>query len=678
MKLTISGFGVFATGCVLLATGDLQGGERPQIQWLVGGHPFGAAAVQFLKDGRLLSAGAGLKLWDVQTRRLERTLSTPRLGEDAIALGPGESWAATLSWRPVPALVIRELPGGREWKRLPPGDANLPPAYLSASPEGDWLLGASADGRVFRWHVPSGAILPVQHIRDFRPQAPAGWIGSLVSSNEFVATDFDAVFRARLEPAGVLWERAIRARTGPVLSHDQRWVAVSETNRVLVLDTVTGETVRELFPQGEAPIHLAFSADATRLMGTHRNLPVLVWQLPEGALEFTLPGVEALVNAVALSPDGRMLAAAHQNGISLWDLEARRGPEELTALPSIVYSLGVSTNGLVAVGTGLGNVAVFDLDTGERRTAWKPGSNGRALALAPSGEWLVTAGVDNTLQVHRLPEATLERTVPIPRGSLERLDLSSAGNRLAVQPRDGGPLVMRTTDWTVERTLELARNDWLRAMQLSPDGQRLAAVLSDRTVVVWQVDDGAVLATLGAEYSGQLEWHDAGTRLWLLSSAGRLTRWNVTTGEIEYTQTLPLNGANVVRALWLPDRSGVLLSVGDVGLELWRLAPLERVIRFDEEVGRACLAMAISPEGDRLLLGRYDATLAAAGLPFFLDVQAGTPGEVVVTAHGPSRPPRWEIRTDTSGWEPVPGQSGKELTLPVTGLQRWVRAVLTR
>jgi WD40 repeat protein len=442
------------------------------------------------------------------------------------------------------------------------------------------------------------------------------------------------------------------------------------------LDALTGETWREILTDGAAPQHLVFTADAARLVGTQRDLSVSVWRTADGVLEFTLPGVADIVTGLALSPDGRTLAAAHNRGISLWDLEGRHGPEDLTALPSVVYGLSVSTNGLVAVGTGLGHMAVFDLASGERRAAWKPGSNGRALALAPSGEWLVTEGAGATLSVHRLPETTLERSVPIPRSQLERLELSTDGNRLAAQPQQGGPFVIRTADWIVERSFELARNDWLRALRLSPDGRRLAGVLSDRSVWVWDVDKGDVVAILAPEYSGLPEWHDEGTRLWLLSSAGRVTRWNVASGELEYDQTLPLNGANLVRALWLPDRSGVLLSLGDVGLELWRLDRPERVVRYTREVGRACFAMALAPGNDRVLLGRYDATLAVAGLPFFLDARPAGPGEIAVTARGPTTPLRWESRGDSGAWERVPDQNGPQLILSATGVQRWVRAGL--
>jgi WD40 repeat protein len=298
------------------------------------------------------------------------------------------------------------------------------------------------------------------------------------------------------------------------------------------------------------------------------------------------------------------------------------------------------------------------------------------LALAPSGEWLVTEGAGATLSVHRLPETTLERSVPIPRSQLERLELSADGDRLAAQPQQGGPFVIRTADWIVERSFELTHNDWLRALRLSPDGRRLAGVLSDRSVRVWDVDNGDVVATLAPEYSGLPEWHDEGTRLWLLSSAGRVTRWNVASGELEYDQTLSLDGANLVRALWLPDRSGVLLSLGDVGLELWRLDRPERVIRYTREVGRACFAMALAPGNDRVLLGRYDATLAVAGLPFFLEARPAGPGEIAVTARGPTTPLRWESRGDSGAWERVPDQNGPQLILSATGVQRWVRAGL--
>ncbi len=651
--------------------------QRPQVDWLAGGHPFGASDVRFLSDGRLLSAGAGLKLWDVSRCRLERTLSQPRVGDDALALGPGEAWVASMTWHPVRALMIRELPSGRETQRLPLGEVNLPAISLSASPDGTWLLGSADNGRILRWHVPSGEVLPPLQLTDLRPQAPGGWVGSLVSSNEMVASDFEAVFRARLEPPELLWERPIKTTAAPVFTRDLRWVALSESNRVLVLDAVTGQTIRELVVEGEAPQHLAFFPDATRLVGTHRDLPVSVWRMTDGALEFTLPGVDQIVTGLAISPDGRALAASHARGISLWDMQSRQGPEDLTALPSVVYSVAVSRNGLVAVGSGLGHVAVFELVSGRRLRFWKPGTNGRALALAPSGEWLVTQGANEaTLSVHRLPEGVLERSVSIPRGRLERLELSAAGDRLAIQPQEGGPMVVQTADWTLERSFELPRGDWMRAMRLSPDGQRLAAVWSDRSVQVWRVHNGEVIGTLPPEYSGFLEWHDAGERLWLLSSAGRVTRWNVTSGEIEADRMLPLEGANIVRVLWLPDRSVVLLSLSDIGLELWRLDRMERVARFEEEVGRACYAMASSPGGDRLLLGRYDATLAVVGLPFFLESRPGDAGEAVFTARGPVGPVRWEIRGEDGDWAVVPGQTGAELVLPATELQGWVRAAL--
>lgn len=679
MKTWSIGRWAWIVGLAVGCGGQLCGGQRPQIQWLAGGHPFGASAVSFLADGRLLSGGADLKVWDVQQRRLERTLSRARVGADTLALGPGQAWVATTVWSPERAVVLHRLPEGVEWRRLPLGDLAWPVMRLSASPEGEWLLGASMDSQIYRWHVPTGAALPPGELAAFWPGASGVelWAGVLVTSNEMVATAAGVVFRAQFAPPTLLWDRAVGMGTELAVSADRRWVAVSETNRVVVLDARTGETVRELQPAVPGYQRLAFSPDGSRLVGTDRNLPVSVWRMTDGALELSLPGLTQAVTGLAISEDGRLLAVSHARGIALWDLESRQGPEELTALPSIVRSLGVSTNGLVAVGTGWGDVAVFDLATGQRLALGQAGGSGRALALAPSGQWVATDGPNDTLNIYRLPGLALERSLRLPNG-INRVELSARGERLAVGPWEGGPMVLRTADWTIERSFELSAGDWLRGIRLSPDGRRLAAVTSDRTVRVWDVDTGAVVGTLGPEYSGAMEWDDAGTRLWLLSGTGRVTRWNVGTGEIEYDRPLALEGASIVRVLWLPDRSAVLLSLADVGLELWRLDRAQRVVRFDEEVGRSCLAMAFDPDKRLLLLGRYDGTLAVAGLPFFLDVRAAGPAQVVVRAQGPVGPVGWQTRTEGGEWRWLAGQDGKELILSTSEPHQWVRAVLVR
>jgi len=654
------------------------GGESPQIAWMAGGHPYGAAAVRFTSDGqRLISGGAGLKVWDFAAQRLERTLCQPRIGDDGFALSSDDRWVVSVPWHPNRGLVIRDVRDGAERARFPFEEPATPVLSLSFSPDNAWVLGSSADGRLIRWHVPTRTALAPLSITDLRPNSPSGLWATLVSSNEFIGTDFTGLFRARFAPPELLWDQPVPTHSLPAFAPASGRFAVSLEDRLALIDGSSGQVIWETEPMLEPPLLLAFSGDGQRIVGTHKGADLQVWRALDGALELKLPGVDEVVTEVAVSPDGRTVAAGHNRGIALWDLEAHHGPEELTRMPSIIYSLGVSTNGLVAAGTGMGQVTVFDLGTGRLVATWRPTTGRRAVAMAPSGEWLVTDGTNMTLSVYRLPAGEFEQAVPLPGTNPDQLALSADGRRLAVLPLEGGPVIVRTADWTVERTIDIRPAPSWRGAHLSADGEWLAGVDGNGMVKVWRMADGGLVGSMpgyGAE-TGPVEFDDPAPLLWVLGRHGGVLRWDPVTGEIETRPTLDVT--DIICAAWLPDRSAVLLSLQDQGLELWRLDTSARVKRYDTEVGRVCYAMAISPDERALLLGRYDATLVAAALPFFLDLARGDSGQIVIHARGPTTRVHWETNAGTGSWSPLEPGDAQPLIVPTSALRsEWFRAVI--
>jgi hypothetical protein len=174
---------------------------------------------------------------------------------------------------------------------------------------------------------------------------------------------------------------------------------------------------------------------------------------------------------------------------------------------------------------------------------------------------------------------------------------------------------------------------------------------------------------------GSLAFGDPAPWLWILGADGVPLKWNPATGELDAKPTIA--ATEIVQSLWLPDRSGVLVSLADNGLELWRLDTGQRVKRYEVEVGRVCFALAVSADERTLYLGRYDATLVAAGLPLFLDWQRGAAGELLVQAHGTTVPIRWDATTEPGGWSAIQSNTTAPLSVSTTGTpMRWYRAAI--
>jgi hypothetical protein len=127
--------GFVLTGC--LAVGDAinaDAGPSPHLHWLADTRSARRRCSPWA-DGQLLSAGAGLKRWDVSARRLKRTLSTPRAGEDVIALGPGQ--IAFTARGPTGPLRWETHGDKGAWEPVP--DQSGPEVILSATGPQRWV-----------------------------------------------------------------------------------------------------------------------------------------------------------------------------------------------------------------------------------------------------------------------------------------------------------------------------------------------------------------------------------------------------------------------------------------------------------------------------------------------------------------------------------------------------------
>src|SRR5262249_54851754 len=124
---------------------------------------------------------------------------------------------------------------------------------------------------------------------------------------------------------------------------------------------------------------------------------VKVWDVATFREKATLRGHTLPVSCLAVSPDGKTVAAGGDAGkpgpgeLILWDLEAGRQRRALSGIDAAVRSVAYSPDGTLLVGaTAAGVVKVWDAKTGQVR-AILPAPFAGPLAFTPDGR-LLAAG----------------------------------------------------------------------------------------------------------------------------------------------------------------------------------------------------------------------------------------------------------------------------------------------
>ncbi len=269
----------------------------------------------------------------------------------------------------------------------------------------------------------------------------------------------------------------------------------------------------------DGPNVLLFSPDGKTLAcGEGQN--VKLWDITTGELITTFRGHTGLVDNLAFSPDGSILASASGDGTVLyWNINTGdqlppKIAEHTDELETISFMKGSSTLASVAYS---GIITLYDLETSQKtthqtKTAFE---NTRywleaiPLAFSPDGTKLASKGILNT-PTEPLGTTSRIRLIDVTTGrELTSLTYSNEDvtPNLTFSP-DGKTVVfsahshtygkIRLWNTETDKTLDIRFSDqpaWIRAAAFSPDGNKLVAGTSDGKVQMWDAKTGVHLTS---------------------------------------------------------------------------------------------------------------------------------------------------------------------------------------
>ncbi|MGE5657669.1 MAG: protein kinase domain-containing protein [Actinomycetota bacterium] len=272
--------------------------------------------------------------------------------------------------------------------------------------------------------------------------------------------------------------------------------------------TVNAIVVRQL------PLNLS---DRGVIVTASDDRKIKLWELETGQLIHTFFGHSAAVDAVAISPDGRILVSGGiDRKIIEWKLDKKAMIRELYShfgspqshRYGSVHAVTISPDGtIVASGSADRSIKLWNLRNGELMQKLLGHSDEvLSISFCETGKFLASGSADQTLRIWQLEPGGSVSTLTGHSGSIYAVAFSP--NSPLTQEKNGkaGPILASgSADETIKiwdlqtgalKTTLRGHTDAVLSVAISPDGQTLASGSRDGTVKLWNLNTGALLNSL--------------------------------------------------------------------------------------------------------------------------------------------------------------------------------------
>jgi WD40 repeat protein len=559
----------------------------------------------------------------------------------SVAFSPDSKTLASGGWDET--IRLWDVATGAEVRRLS-GHAAGMVATVVFSPNGKYLASRGGnDGTVRLWDPATGHELfkreKIQNVNPWRFNRDTAL--AFAPDGKTLAIGDRAAVRFLDVPSGreLRHYSAHAACAALTYSADGRLLATGgadgkDQNSLRLWDLATGQELRRCaLPKDEPPISLAFAPDSKHLAAAVEEDDLRIFAVDTGKPVHRLK--HYWPSRVAYSPDGKTLASVRGATIRLWDPATgqERFPE-LDGHQAGVAAVAVSPDGKLIASAGE-DVRLWEAATG--KPVQRIAARAADIAFSPSGKQLATAGRDRI--VHLWDVATSKDLAQLKghRHPLQAVAFSPDGRMLA-----SGDAQATLRLWDLKTNTEVHHIDVKSgadhlALAFTPDGKTLACAgaWNDSSflppgginvqgvemtpkhgylVLLWDVATGKELRRFAGlkDKAKSVAFSPDGQLLAAGSADGKLCLWEASTGrEVLYIVAHPdqadvsSNGAPCVA--FSPDGRVLASGSTDQTIRLWDVTNAKELARFHAD--GAVNSLVFTRDGKTLVSGGGDTTV---------------------------------------------------------------------